>query len=70
MLARMYRAAQGMNVRSFLIYTLSDLGGSPSRFATYGVMSPALRPKPAYCYLAQHVGGARACPVPRLAPAP
>jgi len=69
-LARMYRAAQGMNVRSFLIYTLSDLGGSPSRFATYGVMTPALRPKPAYCYLAQHVGHMRACPVPRLAPAP
>jgi polysaccharide biosynthesis protein PslG len=69
-LARMYRAAQGMNVRSFLIYTLSNLGGSPSRFATYGVMSPALRTKPAYCYLAQHVGRMRACPVPRLAPAP
>ena len=70
LLARMYRAVQGMNVRSFLIYTLADLGGSPSRFATYGVMSPALRPKPAYCYLAQHVGHTRACAVPRLAPAP
>lgn len=69
-LARMYRAARRMNVRSFLIYNLSDLGGSPSRFATYGVMTPALRPKPAYCYLAQHIGGTRACPVPRLAPAP
>jgi len=33
-------------------------------------MTPALRPKPAYCYLAQHVGHMRACPVPRLAPAP
>jgi hypothetical protein len=69
-LASMYRAAQGMNVRSFLVYALSDLSASPSRFATYGVMSPALRPKPAYCYLAQHVGHTRACPVPRLAPAP
>jgi hypothetical protein len=59
-----------MNVRSFLVYTLSDLSASPSRFGTYGVMTPALRPKPAYCYLAQHVGGTRACPVPRLAPAP
>ena len=69
-LARMYRGAQGMDVRSFLIYTLSDLGGSPSRFATYGVLTPALRPKPAYCYLAQHTGGTRACPLPRLAAAP
>ncbi len=68
-LARMYDAARRLNVRLFLIYTLSDLGGT-SRFGTYGVMSPALRPKPAYCYLAQHVGGMRACPVPRLAPSP
>jgi hypothetical protein len=70
-LARMYRAVQGMNVRSFLIYTLSDTGGSAtSRFATYGVLTPALRPKPAYCYLARRVGHTGACPVPRLARAP
>lgn len=69
-LARMYRAAGGMNVRSFLVYTLSDLSASPSRFGTYGVMTPALRPKPAYCYLARHIGRTRGCPVPRLAPAP
>jgi hypothetical protein len=69
-LARMYRAAQGMNIRSFLIYNLTDLGGSPSRFATYGVMTPAFRSKPAYCYLAQHIGRTSACPVPRVAPAP
>ncbi len=68
-LARMYRATRGLNVRSFLIYTLSDLGGA-SRFGTYGVMTPSLRPKPAYCYLAQHIGGTRACPVPRLARSP
>jgi polysaccharide biosynthesis protein PslG len=71
LLARMYRAVQGMNVRSFLIYTLSDVGGaSTSRFATYGVLTPALRPKPAYCYLAQHVGHTGACPLPRLTRAP
>ncbi len=66
-LARMYRATRGLDVRSFLIYTLSDLGGT-SRFGTYGVMTPALRPKPAYCHLAERIGGTdRACPVPRLA---
>jgi hypothetical protein len=68
--ARMYHAAQGMNVRSFLIYTLSDVGASTSRFATYGVLTPALRPKPAYCYLAQHVGHTSACPLPRLTRVP
>jgi hypothetical protein len=68
-LARMYRGARGLNVRSFLVYTLSDLSASPSRFATYGVVSPALSPKPAYCYLAQHVGRTHACPVPPLVPA-
>jgi polysaccharide biosynthesis protein PslG len=65
-LARLYRATRGLNVRSFLIYTLSDLGGS-SRFGTYGVMTPALRPKPAYCDLAHHLGHTSACPVRHLA---
>jgi hypothetical protein len=61
-LARMYRATQRMNIRSFLIYTLSELGGSISRFATYGVLDRALRPKPAYCYLAKRIGGKQTCP--------
>ena len=70
-LARMYHAAQGMNVRSFLIYTLSDFGGATdNRFRTYGVLTPALEPKPAYCYLARHIGHTRACPLPRLARGP
>jgi hypothetical protein len=60
-LGHMYRAAQGLNVRSFLIYTLHDSGGGDSRFGTYGVLTPALKPKPAYCYLAQHIGGTHAC---------
>jgi hypothetical protein len=60
-LARMYRAVQAMNVRSFLIYTLYDSGVPDSRFGVYGVLTPALRPKPAYCYLAQHVGGTHPC---------
>jgi hypothetical protein len=58
----MYRATKGMDVRSFLIYTLYDTGVTDSRFGTYGVLTPALRPKPAYCYLARHIGGAHACP--------
>jgi hypothetical protein len=62
-LARMYRAAQGMNVQSFLIFKLYDSGDRTSRFATYGVLTPSLRPKPAYCYLARHIGGTRGCPL-------
>ena len=69
LLDRMYRATRGLNVRSFLIYALSDFPGA-SRFGTYGVLTPALRPKPAYCYLAQHIGRTRACPPPRLARVP
>lgn len=62
LLTRMYRAAQGMNVRSFLVYQFYDFSDKSSRFATYGVLTASLRPKPAYCYLAQHVGGMRGCP--------
>jgi len=61
-LARMYRATQRMDVRSFLVYTLYDSGVPTSRFATYGVLTPSLRPKPAYCYLAQRIGGKRGSP--------
>jgi hypothetical protein len=61
-LARMYRAARELKVRSFLIYTLYDSGLPDTRFGTYGVLDPALRPKPAYCYLTRHVGGRRTCP--------
>jgi hypothetical protein len=60
-LARMYRAAREANVRSFLIYTLYDSGVPDTRFGTYGVLTPALRPKPAYCFLAKHIGGTHAC---------
>jgi hypothetical protein len=61
-LASMYRSVQGGDVRAFLIYNLYDSIGGGNRFAPYGVLTPALRPKPAYCYLAQHLGGTSACP--------
>jgi hypothetical protein len=64
LLARMYRAVQRMNVRSFLVYQLYDFNDTTSRFATYGVLTQSLRPKPAYCFMAQHIGGTRACPLP------
>jgi hypothetical protein len=60
-LTRMYRATQGDDVRAFIIFTLHDTGIPDSRFGVYGVLTPALRPKPAYCYLAQHLGGTNAC---------
>jgi hypothetical protein len=70
-LARMYHATQGRNVRSFVIFTLSDFAGrTANRFQTYGVLTPALEAKPAYCYLARHIGHTSACPFPRLARAP
>lgn len=60
-LNRMYRSTRGNNVRSFVIYTLNDTGVPENRFAVYGVLTPAFRPKPAYCYLAQHLGGTDPC---------
>jgi hypothetical protein len=61
-LASMYRSVQGGDVRAFLIYNLYDSIGGGNRFGPYGVLTQALRPKPAYCYLAQHLGGTPACP--------
>jgi polysaccharide biosynthesis protein PslG len=60
-LASMYRSVQGTDVRAFLIYNLYDSPAGGNRFGPYGVLTPALRPKPAYCYLAQHLGGRHAC---------
>jgi hypothetical protein len=62
LLVRMYRAVQAMNVRSFIIFTLYDSGVPNNRFGVYGVTTPALRPKPAYCYLAERIGRTHACP--------
>jgi hypothetical protein len=61
-LTRMYRSIQGSNVRAFLIYTLYDSTIGGNRFGPYGVLTPDLRPKPAYCYLALHIGRTHACP--------
>jgi hypothetical protein len=61
-LTRMYRSVQGTDVRAFIVFTLFDSNIEASRFGAYGVVSPTLSPKPAYCYLARHLGGTPACP--------
>ncbi len=63
-LERMYRSTRDDDVRSFIIYTLNDTGVPETRFAVYGVLTPAFRPKPAYCYLARHLGGTHPCDGP------
>jgi hypothetical protein len=60
-LTRMYRSVQGSDVRSFIIFNLFD-SNHGGRFGAYGVVGPTLTPKPAYCYLARHVGHSHACP--------
>jgi hypothetical protein len=61
LLARMYRAVQGGDVRVFIVYSLYDSTAGGERFGSYGVMGPTLQPKPAYCYLALHIGRTHAC---------
>ena len=60
-LARMYRATQDGDVRAFMIYTLRDSPTEGPKFEPFGVVRANLRPKPAYCYLASHLGGMSAC---------
>jgi hypothetical protein len=60
-LARMYRAAQNGDVRAFMIYTLRDSPTEGPKFEPFGVVRANLRAKPAYCYLALHLGGMGAC---------
>jgi hypothetical protein len=60
-LARMYRATQSGDVRAFVIYTLRDSPTEGPKFEPFGVVRANLRAKPAYCYLARHLGGIRAC---------
>ena len=61
-LVRMYRSIQRSEVRAFIIYSLYDSIAGGERFGPYGVVGPNLEPKPAYCYLAQHIGRTHACP--------
>jgi len=61
-IARMYRSIQGRDVRSFIVYSLYDSTAGGERFGPYGVMTPTLQPKPAYCQLAAQIGRMRACP--------
>jgi len=60
-LARMYRSVQGSDVQSFIVFNLYDSTSLGNRFGAYGVVSPKLEPKPAYCYLAHHLGHTRSC---------
>ena len=45
----------------FLFYALRDSPTEGPKFEPFGVVRADLRPKPAYCYLASHLGGVRAC---------
>ena len=60
-LARMYRSTQRSDVRAFIIYALRDWPTEGPKFEPFGVVRADLRPKPAYCYLASHLGGTRPC---------
>lgn len=60
-LVRMYRSIQGGDVRSFIIYTLRDIGAQGTRFEPYQVLELNLQPKPAYCVLARRLGGRHDC---------
>jgi polysaccharide biosynthesis protein PslG len=60
-LARMYRGTQNSDVRAFMIYTLRDSPTEGPKFEPFGVVRANLKPKPAYCYLARHLGGMSAC---------
>ena len=61
-LVRMYHAIQNTDVRAFMIYALREVTTQGPKYEPYGVTRANLRPKPAYCYVAQHLGRARACP--------
>jgi hypothetical protein len=60
-LARIYRATQRSDVEAFIIYALRDSTAEGPKFEPFGVVGGDLRPKPAYCHLASHLGGVRAC---------
>jgi polysaccharide biosynthesis protein PslG len=60
-LARMYRSTQNIDVRAFIIYSLHDSPTEGPKFEPFGVVRANLRAKPAYCYLARHLGGMSAC---------
>ena len=60
-LARMHRSARRRDVRALIFYALRESPTQGPKFEPYGVMRPNLRPKPAYCHLASHLGGVDAC---------
>jgi hypothetical protein len=60
-LARMYRSTQHSDVRAFIVYALRDSPAEGPKFEPFGVVRANLRAKPAYCYLARHLGGVQVC---------
>jgi hypothetical protein len=57
----MYRSAQRRDVKALVFYALRDSPTEGPKFEPFGVVRANLRPKPAYCYLASHLGGVNAC---------
>ncbi len=60
-LARMYRSVRHTDVRSFVIFALRDSTAVSPKYSSFGVVRASLRAKPAYCYVARHIGGAPTC---------
>ncbi len=67
-LVRMYRSTQNSDVRAFLVYALRETKTEGPQFEPYGVARANLHPKPAYCYLASHLGQGAHAACGRMAP--
>jgi hypothetical protein len=57
----MYRSTEHTDVRAFLVYALRETKTEGPQFEPYGVVRANLAPKPAYCYLASHLGRVQVC---------
>jgi polysaccharide biosynthesis protein PslG len=60
-LVRMYRSTEDTDIRAFLVYAFRETKTEGPQYEPYGVMRANLSPKPAYCYLASHLGGVSLC---------
>jgi hypothetical protein len=60
-LVRMYRSTQNTDVRAFLVYAFRETKTEGPQFEPYGVVRANLTPKPAYCDLADSLGGVSLC---------
>jgi hypothetical protein len=61
LLVRMYRSTENTDVRAFLFYALRETKTEGPHFEPYGVVRANLQPKPAYCYVASHLGRVGLC---------